>query len=434
MTETKDSTTTSTEITRSGEVASPTPPTVRPATVRPATVRPATPPGRRDAAWRIVAAREMSVKIKDRGFLISTLVTLALILGALGAQVLIGSSAEKISVGTVGADGAAVVKQALALADAAGEELEITAKPLAGDVQVRAAVLAGDVDAGLAGGVGGWTLVGKTDRNSTAAIWIGAAVQQSALELNATAAGTTPAALAEGGSLNYALLSPDETPEMVVKVVTYVFGFLFYLAAVLLGVTLATSIVEEKQSRIVEIIASSIRLRDLLVGKVLGNTLMAMAQMTVFAVSGVIGLIAFGKKDMLEQVTSGLGWFFLFYAVGIAVLACVFAAAGAMATRSEDIQSTTTPISAVVAVVFIAGVSASGTLLTVLSFLPLTSTITMPGRIVAGDTSWWEPVVALLISLVAAVVVIQISERIYRRALMQTGGKLSLRQALKLTD
>lgn len=49
-------------------------------------------------------------------------------------------------------------------------------------------------------------------------------------------------------------------------------------------------------------------------------------------------------------------------------------------------------------------------------------------------TSWWEPVASLLISLIAAGFVILVSERIYRRALMQTGGKLSMRQALKLTD
>jgi ABC-2 type transport system permease protein len=388
----------------------------------------------RDQAWCIVAAREMSVKIRDRGFLISTFVTLALILGALGAQVLLGSSGEKVKVAAVGSESSTVIKQAVALADGAGESVKITLMPMASDADVKAAVLSDEVDAGLTTTANGWTLIGKTDRNSNAEIWIGAAVQQSALARNAAAAGTSLDNLARGGDLTYTLLSPDETPEMVVKITIYVFGFLFYLAAVLLGVSLATSIVEEKQSRIVEIIASSIRLRDLLLGKIVGNTVMALAQMAAFAAVGVIGLLAMGKSEVLRQITPGLGWFFLFYAVGIAVLACVFAAAGSISSRIEDIQSTTTPISAAVAVIFIAGISASGTFLKVLSFLPLTSTITMPGRIVAGDTAWWEPVASLLISLVAAVFVIQVSERIYRRALMQTGGKLSIRQALKLTD
>lgn len=388
----------------------------------------------RDQAWCIVAVREMSVKIRDRGFLMSTLVMLALLLGTLGAQVAIGASQAKVTVAAVGTESGTVIKQAVALAGQAGESVKITWKPMASDAAVKAAVLSEEVNAGLEATPDGWMLIGKTDRKPVAAIWIGAAVQQSALVRNAAAAGTTPADLARGGSLKYTLLSPDKTPQVVAKGTTTAFGFLFSMMALLLGASLATSIVEEKQSRIVEIIASSIRLRDLLLGKIVGNTLMALGQMVVFAAFGVIGLLAMGKSDILKQITPGLGWFFLFYMVGIAVLACIFAAAGSMSGRIEDVQSTTTPITAVVMVVLVASIMASGTFLTVLSFLPLTSTITMPGRIVAGDTSWWEPVASLLISLVAAVFVILVSERIYRRALMQTGGKLSMRRALKLTD
>lgn len=388
----------------------------------------------RDQAWCIVAIREMSVKIRDRGFLISTLVMLALLLGTLGAQVVIGASQSKVSVAAVGTESGTVIKQAVALAGQAGESAKIIWKPMASDAAVKAAVLSNQVDAGLEATPDGWRLIGKTDRKPVAAIWIGAAVQQSALVRNAAAAGTTPADLARGGSLKYTLLSPGNTPQVVAKGTTTAFGLLFSMMALLLGGSLATSIVEEKQSRIVEIIASSIRLRDLLLGKIVGNTLMALGQMMVFAVFGVIGLLAMGKSDILKQITPGLGWFFLFYVVGIAVLACIFAAAGSMSGRIEDIQSTTTPVTAVLMVVLVASITASGTFLTVLSFVPLASTITMPGRIVAGDTSWWEPVASLLISLVAAAFIILVSERIYRRALMQTGGKLSMRQALKLTD
>jgi len=150
---------------------------------------------------------------------------------------------------------------------------------------------------------------------------------------------------------------------------------------------------------------------------------MALAQMVVFAAVRVIAPLTMGKSDILKQITPGLGWFFPFYGVGIAVLACIFAAVGSMPGRIEDIRSATTPVTAVVIVVLFASITASGTFLTVLSFLPLTSTITMPGRIVAGDTSRWEPVVSLLISLIAAGYVILVSELIYWRALMQTGGK-----------
>ncbi|MBM7089004.1 ABC transporter permease [Streptomyces sp. NPDC014603] len=392
------------------------------------------PKKRQPSAWPIVAAREIAVKIRDRGFLLSTVATLAVILGAVGLQVYLASTVGKITVAAVSTDADQLVRQAEALADRADQDIEIRVRAESSPDAVRDAVRSGDVDAGLLRTSEGWTLLGDTDSDSTAATWIGAAVQTAALEANAAAAGTDMETLAEGATLQHTLLSPEETPETVVRMATYFFGFLFYLAAVLLGVSLATSIVEEKQNRIVEIIAGSIRLRDLLVGKIVGSTTLALAQMVAFTAAAVIGLVATGESGTLGQVTTGLGWFLIYYVVGIAVLACVFAAAGAIATRTEDIQSTTTPVNALVAVVFVAGITATGTAQSVLSFAPLTSTITMPARIIAGDTAWWEPAASLLVSLAAATLVVLAAERVYRRALMQTGRKLSFRQAFRLAD
>ncbi|MDG9726525.1 MULTISPECIES: ABC transporter permease [unclassified Streptomyces] len=391
-------------------------------------------PAKREAAWLIVAAREIAVKIRDRGFLLSTVATLAVILGAVGLQVYLASTAGKITVAAVASEGDVLVRQAEALADQADQDVEISVREEASADAVREAVRAGDVDAGLLRTPEGWALLGDTGNDSTAATWLGAAVQSSAMEANATSAGTDMEALTKGATLQHTLLSPDETPESVVRMATYFFGFLFYLAAVLLGVSLATSIVEEKQNRIVEIIASSIRLRDLLVGKIVGSTTLALAQMVAFTAAAAIGLVATGETGTLGQVTAGLGWFLVYYVVGIAVLACVFAAAGAIATRTEDIQSTTTPVNALVAVVFVVGITVTGTVQSVLSFVPLTSTITMPARIIAGDTAWWEPAASLIVSLAAAALIVLASERVYRRALMQTGRKLSFRQALRLED
>ena len=385
-------------------------------------------------AWRVGAGGELGGQVRDRGFLLSTLVTLAIILGAIGAQAYLGAHADEVTVAVAGADATTLVESADALADQSGESVDLHAQDEPSVAGVEDAVRSGAADVGLVSTADGWRLVGKTDPNAAAATWIGAAVQLAALEQNAGAAGLTVAELTEGSAVDQVLLEPDETPDLVVRISTYVFGFLFYLAAVLLGVSLATSIVEEKQNRIVEIIASSTSLRQLLVGKIVGNTTLALGQMLAFSVVGVAGLVAMGRTETLRQVTGGLGWFLVFYGVGIAVLACVFAAAGALATRSEDIQSTTTPVSAAVAVIFVAGISASGAFQTVLSFLPLSSTITMPARVVSGDVMWWEPVLSLLVAAATAVAVVAASERIYRRALMQTGSRLSFRQAFRLED
>lgn len=386
------------------------------------------------APWLIVTAREITVKLTSRSFLVSTLVTLALIVGAIGLQLYLADSMGKISVAAADPAAGRLTAQAEQLAAASEQEVDITVRKEASAEQVREAVRSGEVEAGLLLDNGRWVLLGDTGHNDVAATWVGAAVQQNALAENAHAAGTSLEDLSKDTALERLLLSPDKTPEGAVRMTTYFFGFLFYLAAVLLGAALATSVVEEKQNRIVELIASSVSLRSLLVGKITGSTLLALAQMTLFSLVGVAGLLIAGEEETLADISSGLGWFLLFYVVGIAVLACLFAAAGALATRSEDIQSTTTPVNAITALVFIVGIAVSGGTREILSFVPLTSTVTMPARVLAGEAAWWEPVLALGISLAAAAAIVAVSARVYRRALLQTDRKLSFRQALKLAD
>ena len=60
--------------------------------------------------------------------------------------------------------------------------------------------------------------------------------------------------------------------------------------------------------------------------------------------------------------------------------------------------------------------------------------VTMPARLLAGTAAWWEPVLSLALTLAAAAALIAIAGRIYRRSLLQTGGRLSLRQALRVQE
>ncbi|MDN6512136.1 MAG: ABC transporter permease, partial [Acidipropionibacterium jensenii] len=68
------------------------------------------------------------------------------------------------------------------------------------------------------------------------------------------------------------------------------------------------------------------------------------------------------------------------------------------------------------------------------SYIPVASAIAMPTRLVSGSADWWEPIVSIAISLVFSVLTIWAGERIYRRAILQTGGKTSLRKAWRNVD
>ena len=102
---------------------------------------------------------------------------------------------------------------------------------------------------------------------------------------------------------------------------------------------------------------------------------------------------------------------------------------GALASRTEDIQSTSTPITSLMVLMYFGALFLDGTPRVVGSFVPPVSAILMPMRVLEGEAAWWEPLVALLLLVGLAAVLILVGERIYRRALLQTGGKLSVRQA-----
>lgn len=93
------------------------------------------------------------------------------------------------------------------------------------------------------------------------------------------------------------------------------------------------------------------------------------------------------------------------------------------------LQSTTTPLTMILVAAFFAGISPSGTAEVVASYVPVVSAIAMPARLLTGDAAWYEPVVALLLTAAFVASTIVAGERLYRRSLLQTSGRLRLREA-----
>ena len=407
----------------------------------------ATAPRSTDAAWRIVAGREIMVKLRDRNFIISTLTTIAIFVVAFGVSFLLGGDDGEKRIAVVSGEAVTIVEQTNARADAAdGEDTDSSATAGAPTVRLgieqvadmaaaEQAVRDGDVDAALLGEPGAWTLVGSDGVDSDVAAAVSATVATDALERNAAAAGTTVADLTAGSVVEERLLEADGTDDEGVQVIAgFVFVFLFYMAAILFGYAIANSVVEEKQSRIVEILAAAIPLRQLLVGKVVGATALALGQMVIFVALGLIGLSFTDYATLLPSVAGAAVWYLVLFVIGFVALACLFAVAGAMATRAEDVQTTTSPLLTVIMIVFFGGLFLQDTWQVIGSYVPIMSTVTMPIRLVAGTASWWEPAVATVITLVTAAVIIRIAERVYRRSIMQTGRKLTYREALSLTE
>ena len=392
------------------------------------------------AAWRIVAGREIMVKLRDRNFIISTLTTLGIMVIAFAVSFFLGGQGETKNLAVVTPEAASIAQQATAGGDEATGtfapgDLELTVDEYPDEAAAEQAVGAGDADAALVGGPGEWTLVGTDSVDSTIAGVIGSTVAADALEQNAAAAGTTVDELTAGSVVDERLLDPEGGADEAVQLIAgFVFAFLFYLAAILFGYAIANSVVEEKQSRIVEILAAAIPLRQLLVGKVVGATVLALGQMVLFVGIGLIGLTFTEYTSLLPAVAGAAVWYLLLFVIGFVALACLFAVAGALATRAEDVQSTSSPVLTLIMVATFGGLFVSGTWQAVASYVPIMSTVTMPIRLVEGSAAWWEPLVAMAIALITAALVIGVAERLYRRSIMQTGRKLTYREALKLSE
>lgn len=384
--------------------------------------------------WRIVAAREIVVKLRDRNFVISTVVTIVAIVASLAVSGFLSSRPDRITVAVTGPDTAMVVQTADGLAAAADTDVTFTAQPVADQAAVEQAVREERADVGLVPAESGWRLIGKTAEDDNATTYITAAATQLALERNAAAAGVSLEELGRGAGVTYDLLEKGAVDPGLAKIVAFVFAFLFYLSSVLFGMSIAQSVVEEKQNRIVEILASAMPLRQLLIGKVAGNAVLAFIQLSLFVGAGLVGLAAIGQGDQLGRIAGAAGWFIVFFLVGFLALASLWAVAGSLATRSEDLQSTATPLSMLIMIVLFAGIFLTGTARVVASYVPIMSIVAMPGRLAEGSAAWWEPVVSLAVMAVAAYGIVVVAEKIYRRSLMQTQGRLTMRQALALED
>ncbi|MET7767252.1 ABC transporter permease [Nocardia sp. NPDC005366] len=384
--------------------------------------------------WRIVAAREIAVKLRDRNFLVSTLITIAAIVAALVISAVVTGRPATIEVAVVGADAEQVLRTADTLADDADKNVTFAARAVADVAAAEQRVRDDEADVGLVPSDSGWRLLGKAAEDDNAATYLGAAARQIALQRNAAAAGVSLEQLGRGGGVTYELLDKGAVDPALARIVAFVFAFLFYMASFLFGMSIAQSVIEEKQNRIVEILASAIPLRQLLIGKVAGNAVMAFGQLTLFVGAGLIGLAVTGRGDQVGQIGGAAGWFIIFFVVGFLALAGMWAVAGSLATRSEDLQSTATPMSILIMIVLFAGLFLTGAGRVAASYVPVVSIVAMPSRLAEGTAAWWEPVLALALMAVAAYGIVVVAEKIYRRALMQTQGRLTIRQALAVQD
>ena len=377
---------------------------------------------------RLVAGREISTRIRDKGFLVGSAVLIVLILGMLVFQVVINSSADDTEIGVVGGD--ATVSAALrAQGDALDTDVRVT--DYDDERAARAAVEDGDLDAALLSPAGERPELLVENDGGQVETLVQGALQGLSVTQQLADAGVQ---LTSPPRVDVVALDPDADADLEAAVVALVGVVVLYSLLILFGQFVAQGVVEEKSSRVVELLLATMRPWQLLAGKILGLGLLGLAQMVVIAVVGVAGALAFDVVDLpgrlIGTVVTVIAWFVL----GYAFYASVFAAAASLVSRQEDLGSVLTPASLLLVVGFVISIQAAqdptGTLATVTSFIPGLSPLVMPVRQAAGGADWWEVVVAVVLMVATIAAIVRIGGRIYSGALLRTGGKVKLREAL----
>ena len=381
--------------------------------------------------WPIVARREFVERARDRGFQVSTAITLLLLVGVIVVSAAFNRPTS-FDLVVVGAGSEVLGGEVRVAADALGFEVEVL--PLPDRAEAERAVDAGDADAAL---VNGDAIVVRDEPPEQLVGLIQAISLRERSRQALVAAGLTDdqvdAALLQR-PLPVEALEPVDARRSESATVAFVGVLLLYGQLFAYGYWVAAGVVEEKSSRVVEVLLATLRPSHLLRGKILGIGLLGLLQLLLIGLVALFASNAVGSLEFPTGAIATMGVVLVWFVLGFFFYAGLFAVAGSIVSRQEDLQTTMTPLTILIIASFIIGLSATGdpdsTLAVVASLLPFSSPLVMPTRIVLGDAAPWEVVASLAISVASTAALIPIATKVYSRALLRP-GRVRIRQVLR---
>ena len=386
--------------------------------------------------WRVVARRDFSVRLRDKGFVISTSITLTVLTVFIFLRAF-GGGVDSFVLGAIG--DRALADRTARLAERRGLEVSVVTLPdaAAADEALRSL----DVDAVIDGNEEDVRSGHATLRVfRTPPALLDQLVQAAAIGLRIDAAlleadvpDTTVADLADQHPVAVSpIVAPDPDRDSKAQV-AFVAVLLLYGQLFGYGVWVATGVIEEKSSRVVEVLLSAIRPRQLMAGKIAGIGLLGLLQLILISTYAIVLATATGvvsvPADPLGAAALTLGWFVL----GFGFYASMFAVAGAIVSRMEELQNAIVPINLLVFAAFFISIQAvqdpDSTPAVVASLLPISSALAMPVRMVLGSATAWQVIASLAIVIGSTALLIPLAGRVYAGAVLRTGAKVRLRDA-----
>ena len=391
--------------------------------------------GRLLGAAGLVAARDMRERVRGRVFRVGTVLILVVVAAAIVVPVVRHGPTRPQRVAVVGADAPPLRTAISAAASTTRVSTRVTGEPsvAAAERDLRA----GRVDVAV---VEGQELlvnapVSSSD-TSTTARFVRALATVLGIQRAYAAAGLSAAQAAELSRTRpvrvQSLKPAAKTTVQATSAIGVVLVFIMltqYLTWILLGV------MEEKSSRVVEVILAAVRPIDLLSGKVLGIGSVALGQAGVIVAFALVLASAVGSDLVHGTAPLELAAALLWLVLGYAFYAWVYAAAGSTIERQDQVQTLALPLSLPLIFGYITALTSLGStspsaLVRVLAYLPPTAPFAMPVLVGSGHVAPWQFALSVAVAVVCTVAMARLAAGVYRRSILRTGGRVRLREVM----
>lgn len=390
------------------------------------------------SAWRdtlLIASRESRERARSKAFLVSTAITLVLLIGVLVVIAVTEGGPPTYGVGLVGENPDTL--SALIDQTALESEATIDFTPFGDREALADALDAGEVDAAV---VDGGMILLREDADSLLEQILQAGVFQARLIGELGELGLDNATIGDllsVGDISVVREGADgDDAEAAAEGIAFAAVVLLFVGITTYGQWVLMGVLEEKATRVVELLVSSTSVRSLLAGKVIGIGILGIAQLLFIILLGISAGTVLDLFELPSGTAATAVWSIVWFVMGFAFYSVLNAAAGSLVSRTEDAQAAATPIMLIaLAAYFVTFATVmpnpDGTLARFLSLAPPMAPIAYPARIAFGGVALWELLLALALMAVAIVLVVRLAARIYSGALLAAGGKVKLREAWK---
>ncbi len=389
--------------------------------------------------WRsvwLVARREMIERGRSRGFILSVAFTTVLVVGSFVVPTLLFGDDAATKIGVVQPEPPGL---SLAITTTAGQlDRDVEIVPFA-DEAAGDAALADESVEGVAivpadlSGPGEIRFDEEPDQFVTQLVT--ASVVALRTQAVVTEAGVPPAEmLAAQRSPTVHALDPQTEADEAQFLFANIGAVLILVGIFSFGFTVLTGVVEEKQSRVVEVVLSTVRPRDLLMGKVMGIGVLGLIQLAVFVAAALGAAVLTDRFGLPDTTPAAIPLLVLWFILGYALYSTALGFLGALASRMEEASNASTPVTMVAMISYFVAIFAvtndpSGPIAQVATYLPPSAPFVVPLRAAFDAIGPLEILLSVVVTVAGIWVLFNIGARVYAGAVLQTAGRMKIRDA-----